>query len=160
MRVSIIAVGRLKSGPEKELAERYFDRFAKAGPACGLELARIIELAESRADNAAVRKREEAQQILKAAPDGAALLALDERGKAMDSGDFAHWIGSGRDAGRRDLAIVIGGADGLESDLRDRADLTLNLGRLTWPHQIVRFLIAEQLYRTVTILTGHPYHRA
>lgn len=160
MRVFVIAVGRLKSGPEKELAERYFDRFAKAGPACGLELARIVELPESRSDNGAVRKREEGQAILKAVPDGAMVVALDERGKAFDSAEFADCVGQSRDNGRRDLALLIGGADGLDPELRQRADLTLNLGRMTWPHQIVRILLAEQLYRAVTILSGHPYHRA
>lgn len=160
MRITLFAVGRLKAGPEKELAARYLDRFVKTGPAIGLEFLRMVEIPESRASQAETRKREEAAQIEKALPEGALLLLLDERGKAYDSEGFAGQIGTWRDQGKRDLMIAIGGADGLDPALYQRADLTLNLGKLTWPHQIVRILIAEQLYRAVTILSGHPYHRA
>lgn len=159
MRIGLFAVGRLKAGPEKELAARYLDRFAKAGPAIGLEAGRISEVAESRAGSAATRKREEAAMLEKALPEGAVLILLDERGKALDSPAFADLIAGFRDCGRRDLVIAIGGADGLDPTLHDRADATLCLGKLTWPHQLVRILIAEQLYRAVTILSGHPYHR-
>lgn len=159
MRISLFAVGRLKTGPEKELASRYLDRFAKAGPAIGLELARMTEVSESRASNSETRKREEAAALEKALPEGAVLILLDERGKAIDSEAFADLLGRQRDGGKRDVMIAIGGADGLDPELRKRADLTLNLGSMTWPHQLVRILIAEQLYRAVTILSGHPYHR-
>ncbi|NTF33217.1 23S rRNA (pseudouridine(1915)-N(3))-methyltransferase RlmH [Rhizobium skierniewicense] len=159
MRISIFAVGRLKSGPEKDLASRYLDRFAKTGPAIGLEFARIIEIAESRASNADTRKREEAAMLEKHLTDGAALILLDERGKALDSPAFADLFGNMRDGGKRDLVIAIGGADGLDPALYDKASAVLCLGKLTWPHQLVRILIAEQLYRAVTILSGHPYHR-
>lgn len=159
MRISIFAVGRLKSGPEKDLAFRYLDRFAKAGPAIGLEFARIIEVAESRASNADTRKREEAAMLEKHLSDGAALILLDERGKALDSPAFADLVGTMRDSGKRDLIIAIGGADGLDPSLYDKASAVLCLGKLTWPHQLVRILIAEQMYRAVTILSGHPYHR-
>lgn len=159
MRISLFAVGRLKAGPEKDLASRYLDRFAKAGPAVGLELSRQIEIVESRASNSQTRKREEAAALEKAVPDGAVLILLDERGKALGSESFAEMIGHYRDNGKRELMLAIGGADGLDTDLHDRADMVLNLGQMTWPHQLVRILIAEQLYRTVTILSGHPYHR-
>ena len=159
MRISLFAVGRLKAGPEKELASRYIDRFAKAGPAVGLELAKQIEIAESRAANAETRKREEAAGLEKSLPEGAVLILLDERGKSLDSEAFAELIGRYRDGGKRDMMLAIGGADGLDPDLRSRADAVLNLGSMTWPHQLVRILIAEQLYRAVTILSGHPYHR-
>ena len=159
MRIGLFAVGRLKAGPEKELAARYMDRFAKAGPAIGLEAGRMAEVAESRASNAQMRKREEAALLEKALPDGGVLVLLDERGKALDSETFAELIGRFRDAGKRDLMIAIGGADGLDPALHERADAVLCLGKLTWPHQLVRILIAEQLYRAVTILSGHPYHR-
>lgn len=159
MRIGLFAVGRLKAGPEKELAARYLDRFAKAGPAVGLDLGRISEVAESRAGNAETRKREEAAMLEKALPEGGVLVLLDERGKALDSPAFADLLTGFRDAGKRDLVIAVGGADGLDPALRDRADAILCLGRLTWPHQLVRILIAEQLYRAVTILSGHPYHR-
>ncbi len=159
MRISLFAVGRLKTGPEKELASRYLDRFAKAGPAIGLELARMTEVSESRASSSETRKREEAAALEKALPEGAVLILLEERGKAIDSEAFADLLGRQRDGGKRDVMIAIGGADGLDPELRKRADLTLNLGSMTWPHQLVRILIAEQLYRAVTILSGHPYHR-
>ena len=159
MRISIFAVGRLKSGPEKELASRYLDRFAKAGPAIGLEFAKMIEVHESRASNPETRKREEAAMLEKHLADGAALILLDERGKALDSPAFAELFATMRDNGKRDVVIAIGGADGLDASLSEKATATLCLGKLTWPHQIVRFLISEQLYRAVTILSGHPYHR-
>lgn len=160
MRFTLFAVGRLKAGPEKELASRYLDRFVKSGPAIGLEFAKMVEVSESRASNPETRKREEAVLLEKAVPEGAVLVLLDERGKALDSETFARQIGNWRDGGKRDLVLAIGGADGLDPALYERADLVVNLGKLTWPHQIVRILIAEQLYRAVTILSGHPYHRA
>lgn len=160
MRIGIVAVGRLKAGPEKDLVSRYLDRFAKAGPGSGLDFSRVTELVESRASNAATRKREEAVQIEKALPDNALVVALDERGKSWNSEEFAAFVGDHKDRGRRDMVLIIGGADGLDPELRDRADLTLNLGKMTWPHQVVRILLAEQLYRAVTILSGHPYHRS
>jgi 23S rRNA (pseudouridine1915-N3)-methyltransferase len=159
MRITLFAVGRLKAGPEKDLASRYLDRFAKAGPAVGLELTKLVEIQESRASNPDTRKREEAAALEKALPEGAVLVLLDERGKALDSQAFSEVVGRYRDNGKRDLMLAIGGADGLDPDLRAKADLVLNLGSMTWPHQLVRILIAEQLYRAVTILSGHPYHR-
>lgn len=159
MRITLFAVGRLKTGPEKDLASRYLDRFAKAGPAVGLELAKLVEVQESRASNSDTRKREEAAALEKALPEGAILVLLDERGKTLDSQAFSDAIGRFRDNGKRDMMLAIGGADGLDPELRAGADLVLNLGTMTWPHQLVRILIAEQLYRAVTILSGHPYHR-
>ena len=160
MRITLFAVGRLKAGPEKDLAGRYLDRFMKSGPAIGLEFTRMIEVPESRSSSSDQRKREEAALIEKAQPEASLLVLLDERGKAFDSQTFADTLGGWRDQGRRDLMLVIGGADGLDPALQQRADLVLNLGKMTWPHQLVRILVAEQLYRAVTILSGHPYHRA
>lgn len=159
MRISLFAVGRLKAGPEKELAERYLDRFAKTGPAVGLELAKINEINESRASNAETRKREEAVSLEKMLADGAVLILLDERGKAVDSPAFAELLGSIRDAGKRELVIAIGGPDGLDPALTSKAAHMLCFGKMTWPHQLVRVMLGEQLYRAVTILSGHPYHR-
>ncbi|MDO9416721.1 23S rRNA (pseudouridine(1915)-N(3))-methyltransferase RlmH [Pararhizobium sp.] len=160
MRIDLFAIGRLKAGPEKELAARYLDRFAKTGPAVGLELARVVEVAESKASNAETRKREEAVLLEKNLPDGGVLILLDERGKALDSQGFANLLGTIRDSGKRNLLIAIGGADGLDPSLHQKADVIVCLGTMTWPHQLVRILITEQLYRAVTILSGHPYHRA
>jgi len=160
MRITLFAVGRLKSGPESELSSRYLDRFAKSGGALGLDFVRTIEVAESRASAADLRKREEAAQLARNMPESAALILLDERGKTPDSPGFADTLAKLRDDGRRDLVIAIGGADGLDPELRAKADAVISFGRMTWPHQLVRILVAEQLYRAVTILSGHPYHRA
>jgi len=160
MRISLFAVGRLKSGPERELTERYLDRFAKAGLAIGLELGKITEIVESRASNAETRKREEAAHLEKLLADGAVLILLDERGKALDSPAFADLVGGIRDQGKREVIVAIGGPDGLDPALAGQAAHMLCFGKMTWPHQIVRVLLAEQLYRAVTILSGHPYHRA
>lgn len=158
MRVSIHAVGRLKAGPERELAARYLDRFAKAGGAVGLDFAGVTEIAESRARDGDQRMREEAARLIEK-HDAAMLVLLDERGKTMSSQQFAEFLGSAAGAGRRDLVIAIGGADGHHEDLRKRAEKTLAFGAMTWPHQLVRVMLAEQLYRAATILSGHPYHR-
>ncbi|MFC5387662.1 23S rRNA (pseudouridine(1915)-N(3))-methyltransferase RlmH [Aquamicrobium segne] len=160
MKLTIHAVGRMKSGPEKELGDRYYERFAKTGPAVGLEFGGIIETPEGRGQTADERQREEGRKLLGTLQAGTALLLLDERGKNLSSKELARQIGSMRDNGRKALVIAIGGPDGHPVELRDKADLVLSFGALTWPHQLVRVLLGEQLYRTATILAGHPYHRA
>jgi 23S rRNA (pseudouridine1915-N3)-methyltransferase len=160
MRVTLFAVGRLKAGPEQELSARYLDRFAKAGTAIGLDFSKVIEVPESRASSADARKRDEAEMLRKSIPENGVLILLDERGKHLDSEQFAGLLEQQKDSGKRDLVIAIGGADGLDPLLHAQAAAVICLGKLTWPHQLVRILIAEQLYRAVTILSGHPYHRA
>lgn len=160
MRIDIAAVGRLKAGPERDLVDRYVDRFSKAGPAVGLEWGRLVEIAESRASNAETRKRDEADAIAKASSESAVLILLDERGKALGSEEFTHLLGNYRDGGKREVLLAIGGADGHAAGLREKADVILSFGKMTWPHQMVRIMLCEQLYRSVTILSGHPYHRA
>jgi len=158
--VAVHAVGRMKAGPEQELAARYLDRFAKGGPAVGLEFSGTMEIAEGRAQSADERRRDEAGRLRVQIAKGAALIVLDERGKNLGSADLAERIGGLRDGGRRHLALVIGGPDGIDPALRGEAELVLSFGLLTWPHQLVRVMLAEQLYRVTTILAGHPYHRA
>lgn len=160
MRIIVHAVGRMKAGPERELADRYFDRFAKAGPAVGLEWAGVVETPESRSGSAPERKREEAAKLDRMLGDGAALVLLDERGKNIGSEEFTVWLGRWRDKGQRDLVIAIGGPDGHAPDLAERAALMLSFGALTWPHQLARVMLAEQLYRVASIAAGHPYHRS
>ncbi|WP_127520708.1 23S rRNA (pseudouridine(1915)-N(3))-methyltransferase RlmH [Mesorhizobium sp. Z1-4] len=160
MRIEIHAVRRLKAGPERELAMRYLDRLAKTGPQLGLEFGGVSEHAEGRAANTAQRKREEAQKLSAQLPQGAALIALDEGGRPMDSESFAGMLAAMRDEGRSAAAFLIGGPDGLDQSLLDAAERRIAFGAMTWPHQIVRIMLAEQLYRAVTILSGHPYHRA
>ncbi len=160
MRISLIAVGRLKPGPERELAERYFSRARATGKRLGLSEFDIHELTESRQSAAGARKSEEARTIAGLIPANAAVIALDETGVTRSSDQFASHISRLNDTGTKHLCFVIGGPDGLDPVIRQRADLVLSFSPLTWPHQIVRILLGEQLYRATTILSGHPYHRA
>jgi len=159
MRLAVIAVGRLKDGPERELCERYRERALALGRGMGLSGPEIVEIAESRGRRPEERKRDEAEAILAKTQPGL-LIALDERGRGLGSEAFASRIATARDAGTAHASFIIGGADGLSEHIRDRADLTLAFGTLTIPHQIVRALVLEQLYRAMTIIAGHPYHRA
>jgi 23S rRNA (pseudouridine1915-N3)-methyltransferase len=160
MRILIAAIGRLKQGPERELAERYRKRAADFGRKAGLQAFDIVEIRESRADNPERRMLEESIAIANVIPDRAVAVILDERGVTMDSASFAGRLQNWRAGDRPALVFIIGGADGLAPSLRDRADLALAFGASTWPHQLVRIMLLEQLYRAVTILGGHPYHRA
>jgi 23S rRNA (pseudouridine1915-N3)-methyltransferase len=159
MRLALITVGRLKDGPERELCERYRERAAALGRGLGLSGPEIVEIPESRGRRPDERKREEGQAILARLQPGL-VVALDERGRSQTSDAFAAKIATARDSGTVCASLVIGGADGLSDDIRDRAELTLAFGALTIPHQIVRALALEQLYRAMTIIAGHPYHRA
>ncbi|WEX11768.1 23S rRNA (pseudouridine(1915)-N(3))-methyltransferase RlmH [Chelativorans sp. AA-79] len=158
MRTIVHAIGRMKAGPERELAERYFQRLAKAGPAVGLEFSGVSENPESRAKTAAERRKEEGRKLFDLA-EGGVLILLDEHGKNFSSREIGDRIASFRDAGARQLTLAIGGPDGHDESLGAKADLSIAFGAQTWPHQLVRVMLAEQLYRAVTILSGHPYHR-
>ena len=160
MRLALIAVGRLKAGAERDLATRYLERAIAAARAVGLAGIDMRELDDSRARRPDDRRSEEARAILAAIPASARLLLLDERGKNLSSAEFAEDISKARDSGTPVVALVIGGPDGLDQTLRARANLVLAFGAMTWPHQLVRVMAAEQIYRAVTILAGHPYHRA
>lgn len=160
MRVGIHAVGRMKAGPERELAERFLDRFAKAGRQVGLEFGGVAEIAESRAGSAEERRHEEARPLLAHRQAGAALILLDERGEAVGSEELARRVERLAASGKKSLFFAIGGPDGHDAALREAADMVLSFGALTWPHQLVRVMLAEQLYRLATILSGHPYHRS
>ncbi len=159
MRLSIVAVGRMKQEPERELVARYLERSIGSGKPLGLTGFGVHELPESRASSAAARKAEEMKAIAAQTGDGVTV-ALDERGRTLGSEAFAQLIARWRDEGKAGVSFVIGGADGLDPALVARADMTLSFSPLTWPHQLVRVMLAEQLYRSATILSGHPYHRA
>jgi 23S rRNA (pseudouridine1915-N3)-methyltransferase len=159
MRLIIAAVGRLKDGPERALLERYRDRFADLGKRLGLAPVAWHELAESRAATATKRCAEEGTALLKLARDADAIIALDERGKALTSAAFAQLLGKIRDDGAGTLAILVGGPDGLAPAVREAAHIRLSFGSMTLPHGLARIVLAEQLYRAATILAGHPYHR-
>ncbi len=160
MRLMVIAVGRLKDGPERELAERYAKRFDDLSRRVGLRGLELHEIAESKAKDAPSRMAAEATAIAALIPEKAAVVALDERGKALDSVTFSGEIRRRRDTAVPALAFLIGGADGLSPELRRTAAFNLSFGAATWPHQLVRVMLLEQLYRAATILSGHPYHRA
>ncbi len=155
MRLHLCAVGRLRAGPERALADDYLQRLDRTGRPLGLGPAVEHEVEDKRGGGMAA----EAMLLGRVIPDGAALCVLDERGKTLSSPDFAQTIAGWRDGGRQDAAFVIGGADGVDPGLRDRADLVLSLGRMVWPHMLVRVMLAEQLYRAATILARSPYHR-
>ncbi len=150
MRIVIAAIGKLRKGPEQEL----FDTYVKRLP-WGVT---VKDFAEAGSGND--RRDREADRLLKAIPQGATVVALDEHGTALDSVGFADRLKGWRDAGIGDVAFLIGGADGHGPEVRKRADLMLSFGPMTWPHLMVRGMLAEQLYRASTILAGHPYHRA
>ncbi len=160
MRIMVVAVGRLKQGPERELADRYAARFDDAGRRQGFRGIEVREIAESRARDAATRIAEEATAIAAMIPDKSVVVALDEHGDSIDSSTFARHLGRWRDEQVANNVFVIGGADGLSPELQRKAKLRMAFGRATWPHQLVRVLLLEQIYRAATILAGHPYHRA
>ncbi|MEJ0074364.1 MAG: 23S rRNA (pseudouridine(1915)-N(3))-methyltransferase RlmH [Alphaproteobacteria bacterium] len=158
MRIVVAAVGRLKRGPESELAERYRERAVKSGRGIGLRSLDIIEIAESRARDAQRRMLEESIALANIIPERAAVVLLDPRGEALDSNGFVKRLRGWNDGGR-DAAFVIGGPDGLAPTLSENATLHLAFGALTWPHQLVRVMLLEQIYRAITMMSGHPYHR-
>ncbi len=159
MKIDVIAVGRLKAGPERELVTRYAERLKGFGRSIAFDGPRLVEISESPARRDLDRKAEEAQAITAQIPDTHRLVLFDERGASLDSAGFARILGEWRDSGAAGVSFVIGGADGLDSSLREKATLVLGFGKMTMPHQIVRALVLEQLYRAATILAGHPYHR-
>jgi len=160
MRIVIAAVGRLKQGPERELAERYRKRAADAGRSVGLTAFDVIEIRESRADNVGRRMLEESIAIANLIPERAVTVLLDERGESVSSASFAGHLQGWRSQDRPAAVFIIGGADGLAPSLRERASLAIAFGAATWPHQLVRIMLLEQIYRAVTMLSGHPYHRS
>ncbi len=160
MRVVVAAVGRLKQGPERELAERYRKRAAQAGRSAGLSAVDVIEIKESRAGDADRRMVEESIAIANLIPERAVTVILDARGESISSAAFAGRLQEWRQQNKPAVVFIIGAADGLAPGLREKASLAIAFGTATWPHQLVRVMLLEQLYRAVTILSSHPYHRA
>jgi 23S rRNA (pseudouridine1915-N3)-methyltransferase len=158
MKLGLICVGRMKAGPERELFARYAGRVA-ALRRMGLDGLDLKEIDESKAANPPERRAQEGAALLAALPPEAVLAAFDERGKGADSAAFANFIARERDAGRKAMWFAIGGAEGLDECVRERACALFSFGEMTLPHQLVRVLAAEQVYRAMTILSGHPYHR-
>lgn len=159
MRLTIAAIGRLKDDGERDLISRYMKRMT-SGRAVGLSPVAIEELSESRAADVSARQADEASRLLNAAGDSDFRVVLDERGRTMSSTDFATYLGARRDDGVKSLAFLLGGPDGHAASLKADAQLSLSLGPMTLPHGLARVVLVEQIYRAITILSGHPYHRA
>ena len=156
MRVHLIAVGRLRAGPERDLVADYVQRFDRTGRPLGL--GPLVE--HEVEDKKNLGMTAEADLLARAVPAGAVMVTLDERGKLMSSPEFAAMLARWRDGGRQDVAFVIGGADGIDPSLRAKADASVSFGAMVWPHMLVRVMLAEQLYRACSLLANHPYHRA
>ncbi len=159
MNIHILTIGRLKDGPVRQLAAGYADRIGKAGPQAGLKSLTIREFDEARASSGDQRKSEEGKRLLGVLPPASIAIALDEGGKNISSRQLAGKIATWRDDGENDLVFLVGGPDGLDPDLVRQARLVLAFGKSTWPHQLVRVMLLEQIYRVTTLLLGHPYHR-
>ncbi len=156
VKISVAAVGRIKPGPEQMLLGDYLERAGQAGRALALGPFTVTEIDERKARD----RTAQSARLIEAIPPGAVAVALDERGKTLSSPDFAGMLASLRDQGAGAAVFLIGGADGHDKALRARADRLLSFGPMVWPHMLVRVMLAEQLYRAVSILSGSPYHRA
>lgn len=151
IRYRLLAIGRLRGGPLRELQDHYAGRIVRP--------IAIVELEERRQLPAGVLKAREGELLLGALPARVPLVALDEHGAHWSSRALADRIVAWRDRGTSELAFAIGGADGLDAGVLDRAEVVLSLGPMTWPHLLVRGMLLEQLYRAQQIIAGHPYHR-
>lgn len=160
MRLVIAAIGRLKDEGERALIARYMKRVA-SGRVIGISPTTIEELPESRAAETNARQADEAARLLHVTADCDFRIVLDERGRTMSSTEFAHYLAARRDDGVKSAAFLIGGPDGHPAKLMSKAThLSLSLGPMTLPHGLARVVLVEQIYRAITILSGHPYHRA
>lgn len=160
MRLTICAIGRLrKNDPRALLINDYVERIKKSGPAIGFKEISLQELDPARGQTGKNAQTRESQAILEAIPDGAHTILLDERGQNFTSEGLANHLADCRDRGIGMTVFALGGADGHTEQLRERADKIIALGKMTWPHMLARAMISEQLYRAITILSGHPYHR-
>ena len=155
MRLTVCAVGRMRSGPERDLCDDYRARFDRTGRALGLGPLTVTEVEDRKGGGMAA----EAALLGQALPKGAMVCALDERGRSLTSPDFSRLLARWRDEGQRDAAFLIGGADGIDPGLRETVAMSLSFGTMVWPHMLVRVMLFEQLYRAATILAGSPYHR-
>lgn len=158
MRLGLLCVGRLKAGPERDLFARYAARI-ESMRSLGLIGLDLKEIDESRARGAPERIAQEGEAILAALQPGAGLAVFDERGRGATSADFARFLAHERDRGAKSLWFAVGGAEGLDPCVCERGRAAFSFGVMTLPHQLVRLLAAEQIYRAMTILSGHPYHR-
>ncbi|MGB7335468.1 MAG: 23S rRNA (pseudouridine(1915)-N(3))-methyltransferase RlmH [Salaquimonas sp.] len=159
MRLKILTIGKMKKGPETDLLDRYLERAEKAGRQLGFSGPEVSEWTESRLDQVELRKSEEAKTLLSGLKPGALLIAMDEHGKDYSSVELSQTLSKALDSSVPEVAFALGGPDGHAAELLKQSTLTLRMGKMTWPHQLARVMLAEQIYRSITILSGHPYHR-
>jgi 23S rRNA (pseudouridine1915-N3)-methyltransferase len=159
MRIILAAIGKARGAPEQELCDLYCERARAFGPKLGFSKLEFVLADTSRAGSADTRMNEEAEKLAAKLLGASHRIVLDEKGRTMTSEDFARHLAKLRDRGTRDLAFIVGGPDGLAKSLREGADERLAFGPQTWPHLLVRAMLAEQIYRAFSILSGHPYHR-
>jgi 23S rRNA (pseudouridine1915-N3)-methyltransferase len=159
MRLVVAAVGKLKAGPERELAERYRERTGRLCRGVGFNPFDVLEIDEARARRPEDRIAQEGAALVALTAGDGVRVALDARGKSVTSEALATSLTRWRSDGRTGAYFLIGGADGLSDEIVRHSELVLAFGAATWPHQLVRIMLLEQLYRVMTILTGHPYHR-
>jgi 23S rRNA (pseudouridine1915-N3)-methyltransferase len=157
LKIVLLAIGRLARSPESDLVKTYAERATQAGRSLGLGPVEVVEVESRKPGKAA--EAEALRPHLTDAPGGHWVIACDEHGAARPSRAFAEEIATLRDRGVRRLVFVIGGADGLDPALLAQANGKLAFGPQTWPHALARAMLAEQVYRAVTILAGSPYHR-
>ena len=160
MRLLIAAIGKLKQGPERDLFAHYLGRAEAAGRKLHLTPLDSIEIAEAKGSTQQARMEAEAEALLAKRPPSYKLICLDPGGTELASEAFAGILAKFRDGGAPGTAFFVGGADGLGLTALFKADLALSLGKMTLPHGLARIVLAEQIYRAITILAGHPYHRA
>ena len=160
MRLHVATIGKLKTGPEKMLAADYAFRIESFGKKAGVTALKIGEWSESALATPKQRMDEEAKVLWAAVPQGATTFILDERGKSHSSEEFAALIRKQADQGIADLVFMLGGPDGHAAETRTKANHLIALGPMTWPHRLARIMVLEQIYRSVTIMVNHPYHRS
>ncbi len=159
MDLKIAAIGKLKSGPERQLFEKYIERAQSSGRSHHFSVKKTLELPESRAQNSDERKKQEADLLIGKISQDYSTILLDEKGKNLSSRQFSDKLLTLRDSGIPGVCFIIGGPDGTSQQLGKSAIMTLSLGAMTLPHGIARIVLAEQIYRSIAIISGHPYHR-
>ena len=160
MKINIFAVGKAKSGPERTLPQAYLEKAQTLGQSIGISSICLREIAAAKRLSGSARIESESHTIISNAAPRGLIVLLDETGRNISSQGLAEYIRSQRDTAGGPLYFAIGGADGHSQTLKTRADALISFGAATWPHMLVRIMLTEQLYRAMTILSGHPYHRA
>lgn len=157
-RLELVAVGRLKPGPEQILIEDYQQRIMAVGPALGFSSFKCLEI-DLRGGDPGQRRTRENEALRDAASGHDYVIGLDRSGRSLTSRGFADLLAAVRDDGHGRLGFMIGGSDGFDEDTRRHANKLISFGAQTWPHLLVRVMVMEQIYRSLSLLAGHPYHR-